>query len=54
MEFISEAAVSGKPEKRQGNELSAEGGLSLNSERSELRGDTDQLAGRRFISSFLL
>ena len=35
--------------KRQGNELSAKGGLSPNSERSELRGDTDQLAGRRFI-----
>ena len=51
--FISVAAntdqLAGRM-KRQGNELSAEGGLSLNSERSELRGDTDQLAGRRFIT----
>ena len=52
--FISVAAntdqLAGRM-KRQGNELSAEGGLSLNSERSELRGDTDQLAGRRFIKT---
>ncbi len=47
--IISEAAVSGLPEKRQGNELSAAGGLSLNSELCWLRGDTDQRAGRRFI-----